>query len=286
MAPLPSRLTHLTALTLTGLLCLTLRSDAALSLLNLPSARMKVLPRRTLWVWERPEDLRSLDPHTTAVAWLDQTIVIGSGPQGPTVASKPRRQPIAFPANSAQIPLVRIAVVRIPVVRIEVVRGTSLDAMPATENARQSYEATVGNVVALLLVSAQRPGIAAFQVDFDATRSQRDFYRRVLRELRAQMPVNLPLSMTALASWCSYDDWIANLPVDEAVPMLFRMEPDRRRAPADLDAFQIREPLCRGSLGISTRERWPDNLAGKRIYVFPDRGWRSDLTLLADRKLP
>ncbi len=29
--------------------------------------------------------------------------------------------------------------------------------------------------------------------------------------------------MTALASWCAGDDWLRDLPVDEAVPMLFRM---------------------------------------------------------------
>ena len=68
--------------------------------------------------------------------------------------------------------------------------------------------------------------------------------------------------------------------------MLFRMEPDRRRAPADLPQFQIREPLCLASAGISTHEPWPANLAGKRIYVFPDLGWHRDLSLLADRNLP
>jgi hypothetical protein len=138
----------------------------------------------------------------------------------------------------------------------------------------------------LLLRSAAQPGIAALQVDFDATRSQRGFYASLLAGLRRQMPPNLPLSITALASWCSNDDWIAALPVDEAVPMLFRMEPDRRGAPADAPWFRIREPLCMGSVGVSTHEAWPDDLAGKRIYVFADRGWRQDFSLLTDRKLP
>jgi hypothetical protein len=100
------------------------------------------------------------------------------------------------------------------------------------------------------------------------------------------MPEAIPLSMTALASWCSYDDWIGRLPVDEAVPMLFRMEPDRRHAPQDLPQFKIREPLCMGSVGVSTREAWPEDMAGKRVYVFADRGWREDLSTLAERKLP
>jgi hypothetical protein len=41
-----------------------------------------------------------------------------------------------------------------------------------------------------------------------------------------------------------------------------------------------------GSVGISTHEAWPDEMAGKRIYVFADRGWRQDFSLLKDRKLP
>ena len=150
----------------------------------------------------------------------------------------------------------------------------------------QLDESRQQQTVALLFESAARPGIAALQVDFDATRSQRAFYADVLADLRRRMPPNLPLSITALASWCSYDDWIAGLPVDEAVPMLFRMEPDRRRVPADSPWLRIREPLCQGSVGISTHEPWPDSLAGKRIYAFADRGWRQDFSLLADRNLP
>jgi hypothetical protein len=126
--------------------------------------------------------------------------------------------------------------------------------------------------------------VAALQVDFDARQSEREWYGDVLRKVRAGMPAGMPLSMTALASWCSYDGgWIEALPVDEAVPMLFRMEPDRRRVAAvgglaaveAVRDFAIREPLCAGSVGISTTEAWP-RTAGLRVYVFPDRGWSRD----------
>jgi hypothetical protein len=100
------------------------------------------------------------------------------------------------------------------------------------------------------------------------------------------MPATLPLSITALASWCSFDDWLRGLPVDEAVPMMFRMEPDRRRAPPSIDDFRIREPLCSSSVGVSTNEPWPLNLAGKRLYVFPDNGWRIDSPAGLERRLP
>ena len=61
--------------------------------------------------------------------------------------------------------------------------------------------------------------------------------------------------------------------------MLFRMEPDRRRAHAGPDAhgdFALREPLCLTSVGISTREPWPRDLTSRRIYIFPDHGWTAD----------
>jgi hypothetical protein len=206
------------------------------------SLRMQHLPRRTLWVWERPEDLHMIDPATTAIAYLDQTLLIG-----PEVLSQPRRQSLIYPS----------AATRIAVVRIEALPNARLDNAAAQQT------------VSLLLKTAQR-----------------GFYADVLTNLRSQMPADLPLSITALASWCSHDDWIAGLPVDEAVPMLFRMEPNRRRANADKPEFRIREPLCMGSIGISTHEVWPEEMAGKRIYVFADRGWREDLSLLSDRKLP
>lgn len=242
-----------------GTLCMALRSDGVPAKRPGLSARMMRLPLRTLWVWERPEDLHSIDPSTTAIASLDQTILLGAD-----TVSRPRRQPFSYPST----------VKRIAVVRIEAVAGARLDA---------ARELEVAN---LLLNSADQPDIAAFQVDFDARRSQRGFYSALLRDVRRRMPAGLPLSITALASWCTYDDWIGALPVDEAVPMFFRMEPDRRRVPVDAPQFRIREPKCMASAGISTREAWPDDLANKRIYLFADRGWREDISLLADRKLP
>ncbi|HUH64622.1 MAG TPA: hypothetical protein VLZ50_16565, partial [Terracidiphilus sp.] len=72
----------------------------------------------------------------------------------------------------------------------------------------------------------------------------------------------------------------------EAVPMMFRMEPDRRRAPPNVDEFRIREPLCLSSVGLSTTEPWPSRLDGRRIYIFPDNGWGNDSIADLDRRLP
>ena len=256
--PRRTLLTHDLAFAFTAILCaFCIRSDA------LPHfhSRLSPLPRVTLWAWERREDLRSIDAHRFAVAYLERTLTIGA-----TVESQPRREPLAFPAAAKQL----------AVVRIETSRNAELSDENRAKTMRQ------------LLAAADTPGISALQIDFDATRSQRGFYRDLLTDLRRQMPANLPLSITALASWCGADDWLRGLPPDarpdEAVPMFFRMEPGRH--PGDPESYAIREPLCMGSAGLSTTEPWPENLAGKRLYIFPDNGWRKDNPAELARRLP
>ena len=242
------------AFAVAGVVCgFGVRSDA---LPHLPS-RLNALPRTTLWAWERREDLRGLDTRRFAVAYLDRTLTIGA-----TVYSQPRRDALVFPAATAQIAVVRIEAPR--------------NALLTPENRELAVRG--------LLRTAEEPGIAALQVDFDATRSQRGFYRALLVDLRRRMPAHLPLSITALASWCSADDWLSGLPVDEAVPMFFRMEPGR--SPGNPARFAVREPLCTGSAGVSTTEPWPDNLEGKRIYAFADHGWRQDTPAELERRIP
>ena len=240
--------------------CVGVRSDSAAQVRA--AGRMARLPRVTLWAWERREDLRGIDVSRVAVAVLDRTVTIGL-----TVGSEPRRNPVVLPEGVTQI----------GVVRIEAGRDAVLNA--ANRDA----------AVAAILMTAREPGrnrqIAALQIDFDATRSQRAFYRSLLEELRGRMPAGLPLSVTALASWCSRDRWLGETPIDEAVPMMFRMEPDRRRGPADAEDFRIGEPLCQGAVGISTTEAWPEDVAGRRVYVFSDNGWRTDSPKDVERRL-
>lgn len=240
-------------------LCALVRSDA---LPHVGAGRMERLPRLTLWAWERPEDLRSVDPATTAVAYLDRTVLVGDGVTVPALRVLPRRQRLLTAENMK----------RIAVVRIEVQPGLGLtDAMRV--------------VVVRQILEAVQPETAALQVDFDARRSEREWYRQVLVDLRGKMPAKMPLSITALGSWCSHDRWMQGLPVDEAVPMLFRMEPDHVKAAGDVDAFAIREPLCSTSVGVSTEEPWPAELAGRRVYVFPDHGWSQDTLGQVERRV-
>ena len=115
--------------------------------------------------------------------------------------------------------------------------------------------------------------MTGIQIDFEADASERPFYRHLLIELRHRLPSDLALSITALASWCMGDDWIEGLPVDEAVPMLYRMGPDRSTVLNHLqNGGNFRARLCRESAGISTDEPI-SGLGPRRYYIFRPRAW-------------
>jgi hypothetical protein len=202
-------------------------------------------PRLFLWAWERPEDLSFIDPAEVGVAFLAKTIRIDRA----GVEVRPRRQPLAVPANT------RLTAV----VRLETSVRLSADARD--------------HVLFELLDTARRPGLDGIQVDFDARLSERTWYRALLAELRASMPSERALSITALASWCVSDDWLAGLSVDEVVPMAFRMGPDSarvRRALADAGGFRIER--CRSSVGLATDEPVPPVDRPRRLYLFHPAG--------------
>lgn len=205
-------------------------------------------PSLVLWAWERPEDLRFLDPTKVGVAFLAGTVRLG--PKG--MSYRPRMQPLQVARETKLV----------AVVRIETAGRAALGHEIARQVAREIARA------------ARLPAVVAIQVDFDATVSERAFYRELLLELRRQLPPSMPISITALASWCIGDRWMTGVPIDEAVPMLFRMGVGR----ADVtnwmrSGHEFREPACRTSLGISLDERWPQVRAERRVYAFSPSPW-------------
>lgn len=207
-------------------------------------------PPVMLWAWERPEDLSSIDPATTGVAFLARTIRLADG--GFVVRS--RLQPLAVPPGAHLVAVVRVEHAERP--------GGREGALPEPK------------AVARAIAAMARPGVAAVQVDFDAARSEREFYRALLVEVRAALPASVGLLMTALASWALGDRWVDGLPVDEVVPMLFRMGADDRavrRHFANGGDFGSR--LARGSLGLAIDEPRPAVPAGRRVYLFNPRPW-------------
>jgi hypothetical protein len=222
------------------------------------------LPPVMLWAWERPEDLRFLKSGRYGVAMLAQTLVL----KDDEVIYKPRRQPLLLP------PDVRV----VAVTRIETQRS---DNKRPLLSSRQSMR-----VSDLVRKTLELPNVSALQLDFDASASERDFYRRLLQEIRSKLPEETPLSITALASFCVGDRWIKDLPVDEAIPMAFRMGTDSARIKTMLaSGSDFRGDLCQRSYGIALDE--PLNVTfdtGRRVYVFNSRSWKeSDLNVLEER---
>ena len=133
-----------------------------------------------------------------------------------------------------------------------------------------------------VLQALKLKNVAAIQIDFDAKLSERAFYRRFLDALRTRLPKSIPLSITALASFCIGDGWIRDLPVDEAVPMLFRMGEDAGQVKQFLkDGNDFPVALCRHSYGMATDEPLSFNFSKpRRLYVFKGNSedWKQEDT--------
>ena len=253
----------------TILLALTL-AFAATSFFTCRSSRTRnranevKLPPVMLWAWERPEDLRFLNSRRYGVAMLAQTLLL----KNDDVIQKPRHHPLLVPPD-----LRVVAVTRIEPQRSKDQRPT----LSVVQTAR---------VTQLSRKTLELPNVSAVQIDFDATTSEREFYRTLLRDLRQKLPDETPLSITALASFCVGDRWIKDLPVDEAIPMAFRMGTDSTKIRGMLaDGDDFRGELCQRSYGIALDEPLQANFdPGRRIYVFNSRSWKeSDLKVIEAR---
>src|SRR5262245_11295503 len=147
-------------------------------------------------------------------------------------------------------------------------RGRSLRAAGRERRARD-FAAT------LAALRENLPG-EFLQIDFEAKSSQRDFFVKAVAALRQRLP-DAVLSATALTSWCLNERWTQSLAVDEVVPMLFRLGPDRRRIRDYFaDGGDFRSSNCRTSIGVATDELPPAIPAGRRIYAFSPRRWNAE----------
>jgi len=217
---------------------------------NKLAAYSNTRPSLVLWAWERPTDLTFIDPGQTAVAFLARTIHL----RGDEVVTRPRLQPLKLPE--------RVTVVA--VARVE---------SDATKKPRLSNEQE-SKLVASITEMASLANVSGIQIDFDATKSERSFYREVIIGVRRRLPERIGLSITALASWCMDDDWLSDLPIDEAVPMLFRMATDGKQIANRLDDGEdFSSPLCRQSYGVSTDEPRQTLSSSRRLYVFSPDPW-------------
>jgi Protein of unknown function (DUF3142) len=197
-----------------------------------------MMPRLMLWAWENPQDLRFVRPGSAGIAFLARTVWLTSE----NVSSRPRLQPLRFQP------------------------GTDLMAVVRLESAGRGLPPR-HQAIREVLPATHLSGVGALQIDFDARASERAWYAAFLRELRAELPAKLPLTITALESWCDRDPWLGGLPIDDATPMLFRMGTGER-LPDDFAS-----PVCRSSIGVATDEV-PDRVPRRRrVYYFHPGPW-------------
>lgn len=201
-----------------------------------------------LWAWERPEDLRFAGGAAEIAVQTGFVELAGDGLQ-----ARGRR----FPLKSAMPP--STALVHVQIDHQRPLLWTTL------LRARTS--------AAILHYAAAIPA-RRVQLDFEVRASERAVLLDMLADLRRGLPRETLLSMTALASWCDNEGWLERAPVDEIVPMLFRMtaggEALRKRLAAGGD---FRNPRCRAALGVAIDSPIARAPPGRRVYLFNPRSW-------------
>ena len=209
------------------------------------AGRDPVGPRAVLYAWDRPEQMDALDPARAQVAFFAGKVML----TGDEVRYEPRHTPLSIAPGVRAISVVHI-------------ESDHYRRPLLTDDQRR-------RLVAILVDAAKRFGASELQIDYEARVSERAFFRALMIEVRSALGSDFRISMTALASWCLFDGWIAGLPVDEAVPMLYRMGADRDVIRSQLDAGRdFRVSLCRHSLAISTADPPPRLPSGRRVFAF------------------
>lgn len=204
-------------------------------------------PEVVLWAWEKREDLLWITPSTTRVAILTATATVTDDKWH----ISHRRNPVWIPPKTKVIRVVRI------------------DTRHAEERHPDPllFAQAIYKAVSTL-------SFTELQIDFDARQSERTWYRAVLRTLRTLLPAYNRLTMTALASWCLGDAWLNDLPVNEIVPMPFRMGRDRQIVLQHLtDHPSFTSVECRSAIGVSIDEPVPIPKV-QRLYIFNPQPWR------------
>ena len=117
------------------------------------------------------------------------------------------------------------------------------------------------------------------QLDLEAKPSQRVFYRALVARVRAELPPQVRLSVTALAWWCRAPAWLDGLAADEVVPMFFRMGRDNAQLRHIIEHTpDVLHASCRaGAAGFSPQEPFAPQVAARyrKTYWFDRHAWNA-----------
>jgi hypothetical protein len=232
-------------------------SAAAAILLCLPARDSHpplTRPHLVLWAWERPEDLSYAGPGDEVAAVVGFVDLAGA-----RMTTRGRRAPLKLAPGVEPIAVIHLQI-------------DPRQPVAWTPELRARTAATV-------LTYARRSQAKRVQIDFEVRESQRPVLLDLLRDVRAGLGAETSLSMTALASWCDTERWLDQAPVDEIVPMLFRMGPGGKPLSARLArGGDFGDPRCRSAYGVALDQMPKGAPKGRRIYVFNPRSWtRGDL---------
>ena len=158
---------------------------------------MAFLPRTVFW-WETPSPFARLQPLRLPLGRASGTALVAvvRVEVGRAMESRVAAQTSARIGQLAQTLLLTL-------------RTKGLCAVVHSKLAVAEATTEAAHAVA---AAAQLPGIHRTANRFRRISIQRKFYRALLSQVREEIPPSLPLSITALASWCICDNWLDDLP--------------------------------------------------------------------------
>ncbi|MFO1217894.1 MAG: hypothetical protein U1E89_05855 [Burkholderiaceae bacterium] len=216
------------------------------------------LSRGAAWIWPGSNGplvgTQAAAPYREA-AVLVESMLIRQG----HIERSARTRPYRLPAGARLLPVLHVEAA-----------GDAPDALTPAQ------QQTI--VAAALRLTAESAGSGWLQLDFEAPARQRQAYAQLVAALRAALPPQVRLSVTALAHWCTQGDWLDRLAADEVVPMLYRLgrQAERWRERFVDPAAAGLARRCRGpAMGFATNDPPPVALLHRvaRPYWFDESAW-------------
>ncbi len=212
--------------------------------------------KTVLWLWDRPCDMRFLVSNEFEFALLTMTFEFDES----HIKIIPRHSSALVGEHALVVPVIR------------------LESIGASR--RFSTKVTQELIENICAEARHYPNAMKIQIDFDAKKSERDWYRNLLIVLRNRLPADWSLSVTAIASWCYEKEWLESLPADEIVPMFFRMGRDSRRMRQEFHTLLVSLNNNRDNReycpGISLDEPLQISKYARRLYVFNPNSWNKE----------